>query len=94
MTSAPAKPVTDVQVQGMTLKMNADGAWPELAGRPHEVLPGQLVDVAFLLDATAGHQAALIIKAELPDRTVLLEFTWRSFAMVARSYAARYGWPD
>jgi hypothetical protein len=96
MTADPSTaPVTDIHVPAVRLRMEGDGTWPELLGRPTSpCAEATRAEVAYLAGATSSGRAGVILRVDLPDgQTVILQFTWRLFATIARAFAGRYGWP-
>ena len=73
----------------LSIDLQGDDSWKDLAGR--EVKEGMLTRVAALAHATEEGRAAVALRVELEDGTVVVAHTtMRLFLAAARAFAARY----
>lgn len=79
------------------LKMDGDGAWPDLAARRADVihLAETTIGLASLAGGMASGRPSVALRIDLPDgRPVVVETSWRALATAVQALAARYGWPE
>ena len=74
------------------LKLNGDGAWPELAGRHGVVFVSEPIKIVTLDGGMASGKPSVMIRLDLPDgRLVLAETSVALFQMAAAAMTGRYG---
>ena len=74
------------------LKLNGDGAWPELAGRDGVVVVREPIQIVTLDGGMASGKPSVMIRLDLPDgRLVLAETSVALFQMAAAAMTGRYG---
>jgi len=82
----------------MTIHLDGDNAWPDLAVRRDEIIhlgDGDSIGVAVLDGGMTSGLPSVAFRFDLPDgRPVIAETSWRLLALSVRAIAARYGWPE
>jgi hypothetical protein len=80
-------------MNSISVILNGDGAWPDLADRDVIHLQGGKIDVAVLDGGLISGRPSVTIRIDLPDgKTVVAETTARLFVGAGRMIVARY--PD
>jgi hypothetical protein len=77
----------------LTLKLNGDGAWPDLRVKPFVHLrdDGPAIEIAVLNSGMSSGRPSVAIRLDLPDgTTVLAQTSARLFCSAGRAIAARY----
>lgn len=80
----------------LTLKFEADGLWPDLAGKADKgklihLANEAVITIAVLDGGTTKGQPSIAMRFELPDgRTLLAETTARLFVTAGQAIAGRY----
>ena len=77
-------------MQALTIKLNGDGAWPEL--RDHHVIePAKPIEVAVLEMGMSSGRPSVAIRIDLPDgQVVVAQTSARLFCAAGRAIAAKY----
>lgn len=79
----------------LKLNLEGDGAYPDLAGRLHEVIhlaDNDPLGITGLAGGMTSGRASVMLRFDLPDgRVVLAETSLRLFLMAADALRARYG---
>lgn len=80
----------------LDIRMEGDNAWPDLAVRQGDIINvTDTLGVTFLEGGMQSGAGSVAIRLDLPDgKVVIAETSWALFAMAARAFGARYGWPD
>lgn len=78
------------------LKMDGDGAWPDLVARSDTIhLSETTIGLASLTGGMVSGRPSVALRIDLPDgRPVIVETSWGALATAAQALAARYGWPE
>lgn len=78
------------------LKLDGDGAWPDLMDKGVIHLgDGTVIGLAVLPAGMTSGCPSVMFRLDLPDGgTVCAEASWRVLAIAAQAIAARYGWPE
>ena len=78
----------------LTVKIDGDGAWPDLAGKEviHLTNDAPPIQISALPDGMASGRPSVAIRLDLPDgRTVIAETSMNLFLSAADVLRARYG---
>lgn len=80
----------------INLKLDGDGAWPELADQGVIHLGNDTaIGLAVLPAGMVSGKPSVMFRLDLPDgHVVLAEASWAVLALAVRGIAARYGWPE
>ncbi len=78
------------------LKLDGDGAWPDLIDRGVIHLGnGTTIGMCVLPGGMTSGRHSVSLRLDLPDGGVVVaEASWRVLAAAVRAIAARYGWPE
>jgi len=96
MAGADAKPVRSLWVSGVTMHLEGEGAFPQLAGRPHNDVGrplGLQAEMAVLPGGMDSGRPSAALLVDLGGETIVIQMSWALLAMTVRGFAARYGWP-
>ncbi len=76
-------------MNGIVIKLQGDGAWPDLKGK---VGTDQVIHLAALSAGMTSGRPSIMLRFDLPDgRTVLAETSLRLLLTAAEAFRARYG---
>jgi hypothetical protein len=82
----------------ITVKLEGDGAWPDLDARRADIIHlgnGTNIDLATLEAGMTSGRMSCAFRIDLPDgRIVIAETSWRLLATAVKAIAARHGWPQ
>lgn len=77
------------------LKLDGDGAWPDVDPRTAIHLAETTIGMAVLGGGMMSGRESVAFRITLPDgRDVIAETSWRVLATAVRAIAARHRWPD
>ncbi len=78
------------------LKLDGDGAWPDLIDRRVIHLgDGTTIGMCVLPGGMTSGRHSVSLRLDLPDGGVVVaEASWRVLALAVQAIAARYGWPE
>lgn len=78
------------------LKLDGDGAWPDLMDKGVIHLGNDTaIGLAVLAAGMTSGRPSVMFRLDLPDgQVVCAEASWRVLATAVRGIAARYGWPE
>jgi hypothetical protein len=78
------------------LKLDGDGAWPDLIDKGVIHLgEDTTIGMCVLPGGMTSGRPSVAFRFDLPDGgTVVAEASWRVLATAAQAIAARYGWPE
>jgi hypothetical protein len=78
------------------LRLDGDGAWPDLIDRGVIHLgDGTTIGMCVLPGGMTSGRHSVSLRLDLPDGNVVVaEASWRVFALAVQAIAARYGWPE
>lgn len=80
----------------INLKLDGDGAWPDLMDRGVIHLGDDTeIGMCVLPAGMTSGRPSVAFRFDLPDGgAVMAEASWRVLATAVRAIAARYGWPE
>jgi len=80
----------------INLKLDGDGAWPDLIDRGVIHLGNDTaIGLSVLPHGMVSGKPSVMFRLDLPDgQVVCAEASWAVLAMAVRAIAARYGWPE
>jgi hypothetical protein len=77
------------------LKLDGDGAWPDVDARTVVHLAETEIGMAVLAGGMMSGRESVAFRFRLPSgRDVIAETSWRALATAVQAIAARHGWPD
>lgn len=80
----------------ISLKLDGDGAWPDLMDRGVIHLGDDTeIGLCVLPKGMTSGRPSVAFRLDLPDgQVVVAEASWRVLAVAVQGIAARYGWPE
>lgn len=78
-------------MQIINMKMNGDGAWPELRDKKVVELPKENIDVAVLDRGTLEGNPTIMFKVEDDGVYYVLEMSVKNLQMIAAATHGKYG---